>query len=143
MDMDKRKRSSYEQDVDRELREKGLEARADFDESQVLSVPARPRETKLISIRIPVEMMKELRRIADQKGYPGYQRMIKKYIAEGLQREEYPASDKNISDHATGYLPPATATSDAISLDLYMENWPNPGPIEASFEGVREKQRKL
>jgi len=85
--MEKRKRSHIEQEVDRELREKGLEAHADFDQSRSIRVPARKRESKLISIRIPVEMMKELREVAERKGLPGYQRMIKSYIEQALARE--------------------------------------------------------
>ncbi len=42
-----KKRSKIEQDVDRELREKGLLAHEDFDHSQILKVSGRRGESKM------------------------------------------------------------------------------------------------
>ena len=86
--MPKRKRTKMEQDVDRELeRETKEELLAEFNESQALHVPARKSENKLISIRLPMRMIEQLREIAVKKGDVGYQQMIKIFIADGLARE--------------------------------------------------------
>ncbi len=43
--------------------------------------------SKLISIRIPENMIDDLRQVANEKGGGGYQQLIKSYIADGLQDE--------------------------------------------------------
>jgi len=45
-------------------------------------------DNKLISIRIPENMIEELRKVASSKGDFGYQQLIKTYIAKGLVRDE-------------------------------------------------------
>jgi UDP-glucuronate decarboxylase len=44
-------------------------------------------KNKMISIRMPNEMIEDLRQIADEKGGAGYQQLIKKYISVGLSKE--------------------------------------------------------
>ncbi len=44
-------------------------------------------ENRLISIRIPENVIEELRKVAGQKGDAGYQQLIKSYISKGLVEE--------------------------------------------------------
>lgn len=55
--------------------------------------PGDENDSKLISIRMPAKMIKQLRGVAGQKGDMGYQQLIKSYIAQGLTDE--PASGKS------------------------------------------------
>jgi hypothetical protein len=75
-------------DVDQELINKGPDVISDFDESEAITVPAQTKGSKLISIRLPIEMMQELRQIALKNGDVGYQRMIKRFIKEGLAKQK-------------------------------------------------------
>jgi len=50
-------------------------------------------ENILISIRIPENMIHDLRKVAHSKGDLGYQQLIKTYIAKGLVHEESAVSD--------------------------------------------------
>ncbi len=82
-----RKRSEIEKSVDKELIEKGSDVISEFDASASYSVSPRKKSSRLISIRLPMEMIETLRKVATQKGDIGYQRMIKRYVYEGLLRE--------------------------------------------------------
>ena len=64
------------------------EAMAAFASSQPLHVPAKKRDNKLISIRLPMSMINQLRDVAMQRGDIGYQQLIKIYIADGLLRTQ-------------------------------------------------------
>ncbi len=101
--MVKRKRTPLELEVDRELIEKGEEALKDFDASQEIYVPARRGDAKLISIRLPQEMIRHLREIALQKGDIGYQQMIKLYVSQGLFREQHRISSDAPTVWSTTY----------------------------------------
>jgi hypothetical protein len=90
--MHKKKDKKKSQEVDSELEAKGRDAQSDFDDSQALFVPARNRESKLISIRLPISMIKELRAVAIKKGDIGYQQLIKIFIADGLLKSGTPAT---------------------------------------------------
>ena len=99
--MPRRSRSKVEKEVDAELEAKTKEELlADFDESQALHVPAKKRESKLISIRLPITMMNDLRDLAIKRGDVGYQQLIKIFIADGLLRSQY-----ETSSFAVGWLP--------------------------------------
>ena len=74
---------------DAELEAKGKDAIRDFDDSQALFVPAKKRVSKLISIRLPMGMIKELRDVASKKGDIGYQQLIKIFIADGLLKSQF------------------------------------------------------
>ena len=74
--------------VDNEILSKGKNAAKDFDESQEIYVEPKHITNKLISIRLPVDMIKDLRIIAQMRGDIGYQQIIKTYIAEGLLRDD-------------------------------------------------------
>ncbi len=45
---------------------------------------SRPRPMVTISMRIPAELVTELKRLAPQLGYCGYQPLIRAYIGRGL-----------------------------------------------------------
>jgi predicted DNA binding CopG/RHH family protein len=85
--MSKRRRTSLEKAVDRELIDKGKQALKEFDKSQAIHIPAKRRDSKLISIRLPVDMLQQLRDMAQQRGDIGYQQLIKSYLADGLARD--------------------------------------------------------
>lgn len=82
-----KKEIDREVDVEFEAKTKD-ELLAEFAGSQVLHVPAKKGESKLISIRLPMALLKRLRDIAIKKGDIGYQQLIKTYLAEALDREE-------------------------------------------------------
>ena len=86
--MSKRRRTPLEKAVDRELIDKGKEALKEFDESEAIHVPAKRRDSKLISIRLPMDMLKQLRDVAQKRGDIGYQQLMKSYLADGLEREK-------------------------------------------------------
>jgi hypothetical protein len=50
-------------------------------------VPTKDRRTTTIAIRIPVDVLEKLRRIAPIKGMAGYQSLIKYYVGQGLLRD--------------------------------------------------------
>jgi hypothetical protein len=49
---------------------------------------AKDRPVTSITLRIPVDVVDSLKAIAPQKGYSGYQTLLKAYISEGLRRDE-------------------------------------------------------
>ena len=84
----KKTRREIDQEVDAELEAKTKdELLAEFDQSQALFVPAKKMESKLISIRLPMVMIKGLRDVAIEKGDIGYQTLLKIWIAERLEKE--------------------------------------------------------
>ncbi|MEW6350815.1 MAG: hypothetical protein AB1646_17280 [Thermodesulfobacteriota bacterium] len=48
---------------------------------------AKDRQAKHISIRIPEDVLADLRRVAPLKGMSGYQALIKFYIGQGLRKD--------------------------------------------------------
>lgn len=46
------------------------------------------RPATSITLRIPVDVVESLKSIAPQKGYQGYQTLLKAYISDGLRRDE-------------------------------------------------------
>ena len=93
--MPKRNRSKIEKEVDAEFEAKSKEElAAEFAQSPALHVPAKKRESKLISIRIPMAMINELREVAQKRGDVGYQQLIKIFIAEGLLRSQNGTSNR-------------------------------------------------
>ncbi|SJM89704.1 conserved hypothetical protein [Crenothrix polyspora] len=41
-----------------------------------------------ITLRIPVDVVESMKKIAPYKGFSGYQALLKAYISEGLRRDE-------------------------------------------------------
>ena len=48
----------------------------------------KDRPMTSITLRIPVDVVESLKEIAPQKGFSGYQALLKAYIGEGLRRDE-------------------------------------------------------
>jgi hypothetical protein len=48
----------------------------------------KDRPATSITLRIPVDVVENLKAIAPHKGYSGYQTLLKSYISEGLRRDE-------------------------------------------------------
>ena len=48
----------------------------------------KEREMTTITMRIPADVVESLKEIAPQKGYTGYQTLLKSYISEGLRKDE-------------------------------------------------------
>ena len=44
--------------------------------------------TKLVSIRIPEDVLSNVKTLASQRGDIGYQQLIKAYVAEGVNRDQ-------------------------------------------------------
>ena len=49
---------------------------------------AKDRAMTSITLRIPVDVVDSLKAIAPQRGFSGYQTLLKSYISEGLRRDE-------------------------------------------------------
>ncbi|MBK7954535.1 MAG: hypothetical protein IPK02_11575 [Candidatus Accumulibacter sp.] len=49
---------------------------------------AKERPTTSITLRIPVDVVDSMKVIAPQRGFSGYQALLKSYIGEGLRRDE-------------------------------------------------------
>lgn len=47
----------------------------------------KDRPTKHISLRIPEDVLEDLKRVAPLKGMSGYQALIKFYISQGLRKD--------------------------------------------------------
>lgn len=108
--MDKRKIQSEDEIIDEELIAKGRDAIKDFDQSQEILVAPKKKVSKLISIRIPVSMMKDLKAAALKTGVVGYQKIIKDYIAKGLLNEKRGKSQaQDTNDSVIGF--PTTSES--------------------------------
>src|ERR1700733_12451353 len=73
--------------VDNEILSKGKDIVKDFDDSKEVYVEPKSLTNKLISIRLPLNMIKDLRTVAQRRGDIGYQQVIKTYVAEGLLRD--------------------------------------------------------
>lgn len=48
----------------------------------------RDREMTTITLRIPVDVVESMKSIAPQKGFSGYQALLKTYISDGLRKDE-------------------------------------------------------
>jgi len=48
----------------------------------------RTREMTSITLRIPVDVVESLKSIAPQRGFSGYQALLKSYLSEGLRKDE-------------------------------------------------------
>ena len=82
-----KKKATRNYTVDEELIKKGKGVMQDFSHSDEIYVVPKRLDNKLISIRLPIVMIQDLRNVAIAKGDVGYQQIIKTYIAEGLKRE--------------------------------------------------------
>ena len=49
---------------------------------------SKDRPMTSITMRIPVDVVETLKLIAPQRGFSGYQTLIKSYLSEGLRRDE-------------------------------------------------------
>jgi len=48
----------------------------------------RERESTSITVRIPVDVVDSLKKIAPLRGFSGYQALLKAYISDGLRKDE-------------------------------------------------------
>jgi hypothetical protein len=48
----------------------------------------KDRPMTSITLRIPVDVVESMKTIAPQRGFTGYQTLLKAYISEGLRRDE-------------------------------------------------------
>ena len=49
---------------------------------------SKDRVMTSITLRIPVDVVESLKTIAPQRGFAGYQTLLKSYISDGLRRDE-------------------------------------------------------
>jgi len=96
--------------IDHEMLNKGKEIIKDFDDSKEIYVEPKQMTHKLISIRLPLTMIKDLRVIAQKRGDIGYQQIIKAYIAEGLLRD-----DQNNRIQSSSYYGSIVSRSSSLS----------------------------
>lgn len=47
----------------------------------------KDRPTTMVSLRIPVDVVEDLKRIAPMLGFSGYQALVKAYIGQGLRAD--------------------------------------------------------
>jgi len=52
-----------------------------------MMIPKKDRQMKSITIRMPEDLLEELKRVAPTKGMSGYQPLMKFYISQGLRRD--------------------------------------------------------
>lgn len=109
--------SPYVDSVNREILRKGKNAIKDFDSSQEVRIEPKKLTSKLISIRLPKEMIVNLRKIATARGDVGYQQIIKSYIAEGLIRDNQMIRC-NIPGHQVFWVSNISETSSSSSYDI-------------------------
>ncbi|MBI5248051.1 MAG: hypothetical protein HY912_01030 [Desulfomonile tiedjei] len=50
-------------------------------------IPTKDRPTTMISLRIPVDVLEQLKKVAPAKGMSGYQALIKYYVGKGLRED--------------------------------------------------------
>jgi len=48
----------------------------------------KDRPMTSITLRIPVDVVESMKAIAPQRGFSGYQTLLKSYLSEGLRRDE-------------------------------------------------------
>jgi hypothetical protein len=48
----------------------------------------KDRPMTSITVRIPVDVVESMKAIAPQRGFTGYQTLLKSYLSEGLRRDE-------------------------------------------------------
>ena len=48
----------------------------------------KDRAMTSITVRIPVDVVESMKAIAPQRGFAGYQALLKSYLIEGLRRDE-------------------------------------------------------
>jgi hypothetical protein len=48
----------------------------------------KDRTMTSITLRIPVDVVESMKAIAPQRGFTGYQTLLKAYLSEGLRRDE-------------------------------------------------------
>ena len=48
----------------------------------------KDRPMTSITLRIPVDVVESMKAIAPQRGFSGYQTLLKAYLSEGLRRDE-------------------------------------------------------
>lgn len=113
--MVKENKRSNKKEVDDEMIAKGEAVVGDFSEAESLYVPAKKRQNKLISIRLPMTMLKDLQKVAETKGDIGYQQIIKTYIADGLMRNEALSQPSEIPFYCQWSMP---SSSSSIAKDL-------------------------
>ena len=49
---------------------------------------AKDRPMASITVRVPVDVIDSMKEIAPQRGFAGYQTLLKLYLSEGLRRDE-------------------------------------------------------
>lgn len=74
---------------------KNMRLLKDFNNSEEILVTPKKLKSKIISIRLPIAMLNNLKIIASKKGDIGYQQIIKIYIAEGLIKDNSKGGDTN------------------------------------------------
>ncbi len=50
-------------------------------------IPKKDRKSKSITIRMPEDLIEDLKRVAPTKGMSGYQPLMKFYISQGLRQD--------------------------------------------------------
>jgi len=132
--MEEKKTKSEDAPIDEELIAKGRDAIKDFDESQEIQVSPKKKESKLISIRIPLSMMKKLKALALSKGGKGYQQIIKEFIREGLVKEDKIEARLEKENSVVEEL---QSTGSSVYVDYWQENIQfNPHPKEEAIGGI-------
>jgi predicted DNA binding CopG/RHH family protein len=112
--MSKRRRTPLEKAVDQELIQKGRNIQQDFEESEAIHVSAKRKDSKLISIRLPMDMLRKLRQRAQKRGDIGYQQLIKLYLAQCLDKEECGVDADSFYTFLKAYMEKLTNRTDEV-----------------------------
>ncbi|WP_110647229.1 hypothetical protein [Salinicola peritrichatus] len=57
---------------------------------------AKDRPMTTVTLRVPVDVVESLKKIAPLKGFQGYQTLLKAYVSEGLRRDEAQYLDDSV-----------------------------------------------
>lgn len=74
--------------------------------------PERPN--KSITMRIPVDVLEDLKRVAPRKGVTGYQGLIKLYIGQALRKDLAELREEEAAERARLILEKHTVAADVI-----------------------------
>lgn len=74
--------------------------------------PERP--SKSITMRIPVDVLEDLKRVAPFKGVTGYQGLIKLYIGQALRKDLAELQEAEAADRARRVLEKHTVAAEVI-----------------------------
>jgi hypothetical protein len=85
-----------------------------------MKIKSKERKNMMVSLRMPVDVVEDLKRVAPLKGISGYQALIKYYVGLGLRRDLEVLWLQEVPDKIEGILEKHGLTAD-VRNDLLKE----------------------